>query len=184
MRIEQIINGVIDREKGYVNNPNDRGGATNWGITEAVARAEGYHGNMAQLPRETAARIYRKRYISEPGFHRVLTISAVVGEEMVDTGVNMGVSVPAPWLQRVLNALNRQGRDFPDLAVDGDIGPATLAALRSVLDRRGRAGELVVFRWLNCMQGARYLALVEGREANEEFAYGWMLNRVNLGVNS
>ena len=43
---DALIEAVIDREGRYVNHPADRGGATCWGITEAVARAEGYVGAM------------------------------------------------------------------------------------------------------------------------------------------
>lgn len=38
MNIEQYLDDLIKREGGYVNNPADRGGATKYGITEAVAR--------------------------------------------------------------------------------------------------------------------------------------------------
>ena len=37
--IDQLVDGLIAREGGFVDHPADRGGATNWGITEAVARA-------------------------------------------------------------------------------------------------------------------------------------------------
>lgn len=40
-----VIDGILSLEGGYVNNPADRGGATNWGITEATARAFGYKGD-------------------------------------------------------------------------------------------------------------------------------------------
>jgi lysozyme family protein len=107
-------------------------------------------------------------------------VSKAIGEEMIDTGVNMGVSLPGPWLQRILNALNQEARTFPDLVVDGNLGPATIAALRSVLDQRGYSGEIVIARALNCLQGARYLEITEKRAANEAFFYGWMLNRVGI----
>jgi lysozyme family protein len=49
--IEQLIDEVIGREGGYSNHPADRGGATRWGVTEAVARAHGYRGDMRSFPR-------------------------------------------------------------------------------------------------------------------------------------
>ena len=44
---ERLIDDLIEREGGFVNHPADRGGATCFGITEAVARAHGYSGAMA-----------------------------------------------------------------------------------------------------------------------------------------
>lgn len=52
MNIEQYLDELIKREGGYVNNLADRGGATKYGITEAVARANGFKGNMRDLPLE------------------------------------------------------------------------------------------------------------------------------------
>src|SRR3546814_1781938 len=68
---DALIDAVIDREGRYVNHPADRGGATCWGITEAVARAEGYAGAMRDLPRADAASIYRRLYWLRPGFDQV-----------------------------------------------------------------------------------------------------------------
>ena len=50
MNIEQYLEELIKREGGYVNNPADRGGATKYGITQSVARENGYRGNMKDLP--------------------------------------------------------------------------------------------------------------------------------------
>ena len=58
--IDELLDKLIDREGGYVANPADRGGPTRFGITEAVARAHGYRGVMAELPREEAVAIYRR----------------------------------------------------------------------------------------------------------------------------
>lgn len=180
MSIAPIIDDIIRREGEFSDHPADKGGPTRWGITEAVARASGYAGDMRQLPRQYAEALYMRRYINEPGFNRVMLVSLPIAEEMIDTGVNMGTSLPGPWLQRVLNALNQQARIFPDLVVDGQIGPATISALRSVISRRGPDGEKVIVRTLKCLKGARYLEITEAREKNEEFFFGWMLNRVEM----
>lgn len=66
MDVSQLIDDLIDREGGYVNHPADRGGATCWGITEAVARAHGYRGAIRALPRDEAAAIYRRLYWLRP----------------------------------------------------------------------------------------------------------------------
>lgn len=60
MDVGALIYGVIDREGGFVDNPADKGGPTCFGITEAVARANGYSGAMRQLPRSVAETIYRR----------------------------------------------------------------------------------------------------------------------------
>ena len=91
----------------------------------------------------------------------------------------MGPAVATTFLQRALTALNRGGKDYPDLTPDGRIGPHTLAALDSFLETRGkRAGETVLLRALEALQGARYLRLAERRPANEAFIYGWLANRI------
>lgn len=89
MNIEKYLDELIQREGGYVNNPADRGGATKYGITEAVARANGFKGNMRDLPLDVAKAIYRKQYWIEPRFDQVNTLSSAVAEELLDTGVNL-----------------------------------------------------------------------------------------------
>jgi lysozyme family protein len=180
MSIESIIEGVLEREKGYANNPKDVGAETMWGITIATARRHGYMGLMRELSRDLAARIYLGEYVTQPGFDKVVAINAEIGEELVDSGVNCGPGLPGPWLQRTLNLMNREAKLFPDLVVDGALGPATLAALKSVLAQRGTDGVRVIMRSLNCLQGARYFDITEKRAANEEFFFGWMLNRVEV----
>lgn len=172
--IDTILADVLRAEGGYVNDPADRGGETNWGITKAVARANGYTGAMRDLPKATALEIYRSRYVIAPGFGKVGNLSMPIAAELVDTGVNMGPAVASTFLQRALNGLNRGGKDYADLATDGAIGPATLEALKRFLALRGKEGERRLLLLLNALQGARYLSLCEGRAANETFLFGWL----------
>lgn len=180
MTKDQIFDSILGKEGGYANNPADRGGPTCWGITEATARAHGYTGDMRVLPRETALAILTADYWTGPRFDQVATISPLIAAEICDTGVNMGPSVPAKWLQRWLSAMNNGGAMYPDLIADGQIGPRTLVALKSFLNSRGKEGEAVLIKALNCSQGARYLELAEQRAANETFLYGWVKDRVGL----
>jgi lysozyme family protein len=181
--VDAIIEGLIDREGGFVDNPADQGGPTCFGITEAVARAQGYRGTMRRLPREEAASIYTQLYWLRPRFDEVAKRSVRVAAELLDTGVNMGPAVATTFLQRALTALNRNGTDYPDLAPDGRIGPTTLAALDAFLDLRGKSsGETVLLRALEALQGERYLRLAERRPANEAFLYGWLANRIGNSV--
>lgn len=59
-KIDLMVEKVLKSEGGYVNNPKDKGGETKYGITVAVARANGYKGNMRNLPKQTAIDIYKK----------------------------------------------------------------------------------------------------------------------------
>jgi lysozyme family protein len=176
--IESLIDEVIAREGGYSNHPADRGGPTRWGVTEAVARAHGYRGDMKAYPREEAAALYRRLYWLRPAFDRVATHAPALAAELFDTGVNMGPPVAAGFLQRALNALNRGASDFPDIHVDRQIGDRTIAALKAFLATRGKAGEEVLLKAVEALQGERYLSLAESRPANEAFLYGWLASRL------
>jgi len=179
LTVETLIERVLDREGGYVNHPADKGGPTCFGITEAVARAHGYQGSMRQFPREEAVSVYRRLYWLRPRFDRIASRSANLAAELFDTGVNMGPTVAATFLQRALTALNRNGSDYPDLIPDGRIGDQTLFALDAFLATRGKQrGETVLLRALEALQGERYLRLAERRPANEAFLYGWLANRI------
>lgn len=177
--IEELIEDIIVREGGYVNHPADRGGPTNWGITEAVARRQGYTGEMRALSKSDAAAIYRRLYWLAPRFDAIAERAPMLAAELFDIGVNMGTGTAAAFLQRALNALNRGGRDYPDLKVDRQIGPATLAALDAFLLKRGRAGESVLRKAIEALQGAHYLNIAEARPSQEAFVYGWLANRLD-----
>ena len=178
MDIAALIDEVIAREGGYGHHPADRGGATNFGITEAVARANGYAGDMRRLPRAFAETIYRRLYWERPGYAFVAELMPDIAAELFDSAVNMGAATATGFLQRALNALNRNQKDYPDLKVDRVIGSKTFAPLNALTALRGKAGEKVLLKAIEALQGERYLALAESRPANEAFLYGWLANRV------
>ncbi len=109
------IERVLGHEGGYTNNPKDPGGETNWGITIAVARANGYTGPMKAMPRETAVAIYKKLYWDTVKGDQ---LPSAIAFQVFDAGVNHGVTRASVWLQKCVGT-----------AQDGKIGPATLAAV-------------------------------------------------------
>lgn len=174
---DQLVDEVIAREGGYVNHRDDRGGETNWGITKETARAHGYHGAMRDLPRAEAAEIYKRIYWLRPNLHLLAEIAPSIAEELFDTGVNAGPRRAIGFLQRALNVLNRRGRDYPDLVVDGSLGQQTLNAVRAFLGLR-RGGEMVLLEALDALQGSSYIELAEDDPSQETFVYGWLAHRL------
>lgn len=180
MTFEDKLNALIAIEGGYSNDPHDAGGETNFGITIAVARAFGYIGPMRDMTREQAKDIYRQRYWTQPRFADVAALNQDIAFEMFDTGVNMGQATAGKFLQRALNVLNQQAKVFPEVGMDGTVGNMTLAALRAFLAVRGADGALVLLRMLNAQQSVRYIELAEQHQLNEDFEFGWQLNRVGI----
>ena len=175
---KQIIDEIINREGGYVDDLCDSGGETNFGITVAVARANGYMGKMKDMTRQFAFDIYVSKYWDVLNLDKIEQYSALIAEELADTAVNMGTGRAAEFLQRSLNALNDGGRLYPDLKVDNSVGNKTIEALAAYLKQRGNKGVIIMLRALNSLQGAFYIELAEKREKDEKFLAGWLLNRV------
>ena len=176
----EIINSIIKIEGGYVNDPSDSGGATNFGITEKVARQNGYTGDMRDLPIEFAFNVYVEQFWNRLQLPTIQDLSEMLAEEIADTGVNMGINRAAIFLQRSLNVLNNQEKYYPDLVVDGQLGQKTIRALSEYLAHRETEGEIVLVKMLNSLQGAFYVELSERRVKDEKFIYGWFVNRVKI----
>jgi lysozyme family protein len=114
MNFDDAFDRLIGHEGGYVNNPHDTGGETNWGVTARVARARGYAGDMRSLSKERAKQIARAEYWDPV---RADDLPAWIRFDVFDAAYNSGVGQSAKWLQRTVGA-----------AEDGRIGPATIAA--------------------------------------------------------
>lgn len=179
-----IVASVVSVEGGYVNNKNDPGGATNHGVTEKVARANGYQGHMRDLPKETAVEIYAADYVTKANFEGIVDLSAAVGEEVIDTGVNAGTGRSARWFQRSINQLNSPG-GCPIISVDGQVGPATLDAYSCLMRTRGarRACQMTI-KLMDAQQAQHYMALVDRDPKFSTFIVGWVDHRVgNVSLN-
>lgn len=172
---EKALAELLGVEKGYVDHEADTGGATNWGVTVAAARRNGYKGDMRDYPVEHAKQVYWKDYWIEKHI-RLDTLDSIVGVDIVseifEQGVNTGVVRTCKRVQRVLNVLNRAEDLYHDLKVDGWLGTNARCAM-GVLKRAGDLDDL--YRWLNIAQGARYFEILEGDpdQDQEAFARGW-----------
>lgn len=175
---DEALKHTLGIEGDFSDDPADSGGATKWGITESVARAFGYSGPMQNMSVSLAKSIYRQNYWDLLKLDSVTELSEDIAAEVFDTAVNCGVGFAGKTLQRSLTAFNRNGKDYADLVVDGLVGRMTITALRAFLDKRGLDGETVLLRTLNGLQVSRYIRLVERREKDERYVYGWILNRV------
>lgn len=181
---ERAIKEVFHVEGGFSNDPNDRGGPTKYGVTEAVARAHGYSGRMEELSLYTAQQIAKQQYWDILRLDEIAMLSYPIAKELLDTGYNMGPGIAGRFLQQSLNAFNRQGKDYHDVKVDGVLGPLTVHALRLFMVKRGIAGQAVLLKALNALQGARYIEIARNDETQEKYVYGWFSNRVDLSANS
>lgn len=182
-RIKKVLDGIIKSEGGYVDHPSDRGGATKYGIT--LATLASWRGktvtkqDVKNLTEAEAREIYYHRYVVAPKFDQIFKLDAKVGYELIDAGVLSGPAVPSRWLQRALNVLNRRATLYPDIAVDGVLGPKTISTFQNYLRTRGAQASIVMHRALNCLQGEYMIAISENRQANEDFTFGWLANRVD-----
>ncbi len=91
-----------------------------------------------------------------------------IGNEMFDTGVNMGTGIAAKFLQQALNLCNKNGVVYADITEDGQIGPATLGVLNS------KASGGAILNTLNMLQGERYLNIMRANKTQEKFWPSWL----------
>lgn len=109
---------LIGHEGTFSDHPSDPGGATMYGVTQRVARAHGYQGDMRNLPLDTAKDIARAAYWDAV---HAEDLPPAVRFDVFDAAYNSGVGQAAKWLQRAAGVDD-----------DGDIGPVTLAAAHAV----------------------------------------------------
>jgi lysozyme family protein len=109
-RFARAIERVLAHEGGFVDNPDDPGGKTRWGISQRTYP----HLNIATLTREQAIALYRRDAWTPI---RGDALPEAIAFQVLDAAVNHGVVRAVGWLQQVL-----------DLRVDGVVGPLTRAA--------------------------------------------------------
>jgi lysozyme family protein len=180
MSFDKAFQSTFLDERGYSNNPNDPGGKTRYGVTEAVARAHRYTGDMKDLPLSFAKHVWRSDYWDAINLDAVDAKSERVADKLFNAGINLGPETVAPWIQRVLNAMNGNGTDYPDIRVDGKIGKKTIGAFDEYLKRYAAYPAVpVMLKALNSLQGEHYLHLAEANRKLETFTFGWFNKRID-----
>ena len=169
-----IIASIIEVEGGYVNNKDDRGGETNFGITKDTARANGYMGDMRSMTKKDAYDIYYKAYWQKYKCPELAQIHPLLAFHVFDLAVHGGSGRAGQHLQRLLNVSNRKGQDYADIGADGVIGNGTLRALDAFVRRNGQEGLRNFIITLVGMQANFYISITENRPDNETFMNGWM----------
>lgn len=131
--VRQIAEEIVAREGGFVDHPNDPGGATNFGVTIGTMRALGLDldGNgvvdvrdVKRLTRAQAVDIFIEHYYTRP---RIGALPEVLQPSVFDMQVNAGANA-VKILQRLVSEMGFRA------VADGLIGPATLRAVQAAHD--------------------------------------------------
>jgi len=123
--VRQIAENIVAREGGYVNDPDDPGGATNFGVTIGTMRRLGLDltgdgkvdvADVRKLTRAQAVEIFIAHYFESP---RIADLPEPLQASVFDMYVNAGGNA-VKILQRLLRDMGH------DIAADGAIGPQTI----------------------------------------------------------
>lgn len=162
MTLDAILDELMTREGGFVDDPVDPGGATKYGITAGTlgnwrgwtrpaTRAE-----VEALTRVEAKAIYIARYIEQPGFTPENIPDLKLRVALIDDGVNAGPTQAVKRLQRVVGALP-----------DGVLGPKTIEVLKVHSPEWVRV-QVVKARCVH------YAEIVRSRPTQSRFIVGWI----------
>jgi lysozyme family protein len=157
----EIIDGILRREGGYVDQKDDKGGATKFGITHAtLAEWRGKPvtvDDVKNLTETEARELYREEYIIRPGFMGIE--NEAVRALVIDCAVNHGTN-------RAVKLLQEAARVF----TDGIFGPNTRNAVN-------RMTASVLYRRLCAARVRLYGRIIFRDRSQAAFAAGWC-NRV------
>ena len=162
MSFRKSLDFVLQWEGGYVNHPNDRGGATNRGITQATYDSWRIRNGLSRSPvsgisGEEVSDIYASGYWKPVCADDLM---APLDLCVFDAAVQHGPGRAAKWLQRVVGAKQ-----------DGAIGPKTLTALALLIDRDGL--EAVIGYYME-IRDEFYQDIVARDPSQAVFMRGWM----------
>lgn len=151
------IDDLLLAEGGYVDDPADPGGETNFGISKRSYPEE----DIANMTRLRAAGIYRRDFWDPLGCDEIA--NQRIAAAVFDAAVNLGAKQAVKLLQRAAGC-----------AVDGFLGPRTIKALNDAQDPE----KVLAIFTLNRI--AHYVGLAIKRKANQKFLAGWIIRSLNV----
>ena len=158
MEIDKMIGDVLRREGGYVDNPNDRGKATNFGITQATLAAWRQRpvtaDDVRNMAEGEARAIYLSRYLTEPRLDRIH--DPYVLALAFDCAVNHGPHRVIRWLQQAVGVVD-----------DGVLGPVSEVAINT-------AEPVRLYQRLLARRIVFYGEIVSRDRSQAAFILGWL----------
>lgn len=149
--VNQAIVLTLQHEGGFVDNPDDRGGATNMGITQEDLPGS----DIRELTISQAISFYKEHFV-KPWMSEIH--SQAVANKVFDMSVLLGISTAVRLLQRALG--------FSSPRQDGVFGDETLASVNDAGDNLLPAYKRVLaahFRWIG-----------ETEPSQQQFVDGWV----------
>lgn len=160
MNFDQAIILILQYEGGYINDPDDPGGETKYGITKSSYP----NLDIKNLTKPAAVAIYRKDFWNA---NNIESFPDPIRLMMFDMAVNMGMQNGGKVLQR---ALNRLGGEFQGT---GTIGQFTLDAVK-------KANPILLRQWITVERMAYYNQLVIKKPVKLKFLLGWTKRAIDM----
>lgn len=158
MSFEKALEFVLENEGGFTNDVNDKGGATNWGITiDEVSKFLGKKATVEDVknfPLSSAKQIYKVHYWDRMNLD--LVPNDLLKTILFDQGVNRGTSTAIVGLQRVLGVKQ-----------DGVVGKETIAFISAKNPKK------LVLDYIKDAQ-ISYCRIVKNNPSQVVFLIGWM----------
>ncbi len=135
--VDELALDIVSREGGFVDDPDDPGGATNFGVTIHTMRALGLDldqdgdidaDDVKLLTADQAVEIFKKNYYEKP---KISMLPEAIQASVFDMQVNAG-SRAVKLLQQAVNDAG-----FGPIGVDGGIGKNTAGAVKKAVDAMG-----------------------------------------------
>lgn len=162
-KIEQIIPFVLKWEGGYVHHPNDRGGATNKGVTyktwEAYCKKKGKEASLSTLRKMTNAEWME---IFRTGYWDAWKADSIMSQRVAN------ICVDWSWMSGI--KVIKKVQKMLGLTADGIVGPKTLASING-------HSEDALFGQIKELRKKYYESIVRKDPTQQIFLKGW-INRL------